>query len=44
MLVSSRAAADYGARIADSNALGFIAKADLSPESLQSLLESVGGR
>jgi len=44
VLVSSRAAADYGARIADSNALGFIAKADLGPESLQSLLESVGGR
>jgi DNA-binding NarL/FixJ family response regulator len=44
VLVSSRAAADYGTRIADSNVLGFIAKADLSPEALQIMLETVGGR
>ena len=44
VLVSSRAASDYGTRIADSNALGFIPKADLSPEALQTMLETVGGR
>ena len=44
VLVSSRAASDYGTRITDSSAVGFIAKADLSPEALQTMLETVGGR
>ena len=40
VLVSSRDAADYGPRLDSSGALGFIAKADLSAESLTALLES----
>src|SRR5260370_27054142 len=39
-LVSSRDAADYGPRLDGCGALGFIAKADLSAESLTALLES----
>jgi len=39
VLVSSRSAADYGSRILDSTARGFIGKADLSPEALHSMLE-----
>jgi DNA-binding NarL/FixJ family response regulator len=38
LLVSSRDAADYGARLHGCGALGFITKADLSPESLKALL------
>jgi DNA-binding NarL/FixJ family response regulator len=38
VLISSRAAADYGPRIAASTALGFIAKGDLSPEALSAVL------
>ena len=38
VLVSSRDAADYGTRLNGSGALGFIAKADLSAESLTALL------
>ncbi len=38
VLVSSRDAADYGPRLAGCGALGFIAKADLSAESLMALL------
>ena len=40
VLVSSRDAADYGPRLDGCAALGFIAKADLSAESLTALLES----
>ncbi len=40
VLVSSRDAADYGPRLDGCGALGFIAKADLSAESLTALLES----
>ena len=39
VLVSSRPAADYGARLARSPARGFIAKADLSGAALSALLE-----
>ena len=38
VLVSSRSAADYGSRIGDSSVRGFIGKADLSPETLDSVL------
>lgn len=38
VLISSREAADYGRRILESEARGFIAKADLSAESLAALL------
>jgi DNA-binding NarL/FixJ family response regulator len=38
VLVSSRDAADYGPRLDGCGALGFIAKADLSAESLTALL------
>ena len=41
VLVSSRGAADYGARVARSGAVGFISKADLSAASLA---EAVAGR
>jgi CheY-like chemotaxis protein len=41
VLVSSREAADYGARVARSGAVGFISKADLSAASLA---EAVAGR
>lgn len=40
VLVSTRDAADYGPRLQDCGALGFIAKADLSAESLVALLEA----
>jgi DNA-binding NarL/FixJ family response regulator len=40
VLVSSRDATDYGPRLDGCGALGFIAKADLSAESLTALLES----
>lgn len=39
VLVSSRAAAEYGELVADSGALGFIAKDELSGASLARLLE-----
>jgi DNA-binding NarL/FixJ family response regulator len=38
VLVSSRPATDYGRRIADSPALGFIAKEDLSGAAIRSLM------
>lgn len=41
VLISSREAADYGARVARSGAAGFISKADLSAASLA---EAVAGR
>ena len=40
VLVSSRDATDYGPRLDGCGALGFIAKADLSAESLTALLEA----
>lgn len=40
VLVSSRDAVDYGPRLAGCGAVGFIAKADLTAESLLTLLES----
>lgn len=40
VLVSSRDAADYGPRLDRCGAIGFIAKADLSAESLMALLEA----
>jgi DNA-binding NarL/FixJ family response regulator len=42
VLVSSRSPADYGSRIGASGAAGFIAKADLSPETLRRALEECG--
>jgi DNA-binding NarL/FixJ family response regulator len=39
VLISSRDADDYGPRLGGCGALGFIAKADLSAESLTALLE-----
>ncbi|GAA1439874.1 hypothetical protein GCM10009617_05310 [Leifsonia poae] len=38
VLTSSRASADYGRRILESGAEGFIAKAELSGEAIRSLL------
>jgi len=40
VLVSSHDATDYGPRLEGCGALGFIAKADLSAESLTALLET----
>jgi DNA-binding NarL/FixJ family response regulator len=40
VLVSSRDASDYGPRLNGCGALGFIAKADLSADSLTALLEA----
>jgi DNA-binding NarL/FixJ family response regulator len=39
VLVSTRAGGDYGARVAESPARGFIAKSDLSGEGLQRVLD-----
>ena len=39
VLVSSRSRTDYGHRVADSVALGFIAKAELSGDALRSVLD-----
>jgi DNA-binding NarL/FixJ family response regulator len=39
VLVSSRSRSDYGRRVADSVARGFIAKAELSGETLRTVLE-----
>ena len=41
VLVSSRSSADYGRRIRDSAARGFIAKAELSGDSLRQVLHGV---
>lgn len=38
VLISSREAADYGSRVKDSSARGFLSKADLSGERLRALL------
>jgi len=43
VLISSRAAADYGRRIGRSGAHGFISKADLSAPALRALLEEAPG-
>ncbi|HEV2415864.1 MAG TPA: response regulator [Candidatus Dormibacteraeota bacterium] len=40
VLVSTRGASDYGPRLDGCGALGFIAKADLTAESLRALLEA----
>jgi len=40
ILVSTRDAADYGIRLTTCGAVGFIAKADLSADSLLNLLDS----
>ena len=42
VLVSSRALLDYGHRVDDSTARGFIAKADLSSETLQHVIDGPG--
>lgn len=42
VLVSSRALLDYGSRVAASTARGFIAKADLSGETLQDVIRGPG--
>ncbi len=39
VLVSSREEADYGTKVAESGALGFIAKGDLSGTAIDALLE-----
>lgn len=39
VLISSRRASDFGARLRTSPAVGFISKDDLSRESLQALLD-----
>jgi DNA-binding NarL/FixJ family response regulator len=39
VLISSRAASDYGSRIGRSGALGFISKAELSASTLRAVLE-----
>jgi DNA-binding NarL/FixJ family response regulator len=43
VLISSRAATDYGRRIGRSGARGFISKADLSAPALQAMLEGSPG-
>jgi DNA-binding NarL/FixJ family response regulator len=43
VLVSSRDAADYGGRLANSGAQGFIAKADLSATALEAVLAGESG-
>lgn len=42
ILISSRAASDYGSRIARSGAQGFISKADLSAWTLRAVLDGQG--
>ena len=42
MLVSTRSGSDYGSRLTTSPARGFIAKADLSGEGLQRVLDGPG--
>jgi DNA-binding NarL/FixJ family response regulator len=42
VLISSRQAADYGSRVVESPALGFIHKPDLSRASLEALVGSKG--
>jgi hypothetical protein len=42
VLVSSRSSTDYGRRVQDSTARGFIAKAELSGESLRLVLAGGG--
>lgn len=43
VLVSSRSRADYGSRIEDCGACGFIAKSDLSGDAVRRLLPGPGG-
>lgn len=43
VLISSRAAADYGRRIGRSGARGFISKADLSAPAFRAVLEGIPG-
>lgn len=40
VLTSSRSAADYGTRVQQSAAKGFVAKAELSSETLQAIMDS----
>lgn len=40
VLTSSRSAADYGTRVQQSAAKGFVAKAELSGETLQAVMDS----
>jgi DNA-binding response OmpR family regulator len=42
ILISSRSASDYGARLPDSSATGFIAKAELSGRAVARLLGVAG--
>jgi DNA-binding NarL/FixJ family response regulator len=42
VLISSRDASDYGTRIGRSGARGFIAKAELSAQALETVLEGPG--
>ena len=42
VLISSRAAADYGTRIAESGVRGFISKLDLSGSALHGVLRRTG--
>ena len=43
VLVSSRSRTDYGSRVGDSRARGFIAKAELSGDALRRLLPAEHG-
>jgi hypothetical protein len=43
VLVSSRSRADYGSRVADSGARGFIAKSELTGDAVRLLLAGEGG-
>jgi hypothetical protein len=42
VLISTREAIDYGRRIRDSGALGFITKSSLTPASLRAMLQLDG--
>ena len=42
VLVSSRSSTDYGSRLGESSARGFIAKAELSGDALRRLLPGMG--
>jgi len=42
VLISSRDAADYGARVGRSGARGFISKSELSAHTLEAVLEGAG--
>jgi CheY-like chemotaxis protein len=44
VLISTREAIDYGRRIRDCGALGFITKSSLTPASLRAMLQTDGSR